>query len=291
VRYRPMALLAGAAICSSCVVSFDNQAYTAREERRFEVSASPELSLVSFDGSIEVRAWDRAEIVVEIERRAADREAAESIETIAEQRGNKVFVEARRPEAGRFRLGRMPSARLVASVPRNCDVTARTADGSISIERVTGRIELRTGDGRIRGNDLAGHLTAFTNDGSIRLEAVQGEVDVETGDGSVWVSGRLAALKAHSDDGSVSVRAETGSAMTADWAISTSDGRIVLELPGGFGAELDAVTGDGSVRVDEALALEVLGEASRRSVRGAIGSGGRTLRLRTGDGSVTVRAN
>jgi hypothetical protein len=41
-----------------------------REEKRFPVSGRPDLSLSTFDGSVEIRAWDRPEILVVIEKRA-----------------------------------------------------------------------------------------------------------------------------------------------------------------------------------------------------------------------------
>ena len=45
--------------------------------------------------------------------------------------------------------------------------------------------------------------------------------------------------------------------MTDDWDISTGDGGVSLYLPTGFGAELDAHTGDGSIRND----LDIVGAA------------------------------
>jgi hypothetical protein len=89
-------------------------------------------------------------------------------------------------------------------------------------------------------------------------------------------------------------RAQPGTAMTEDWEITTGDGGVSLYLPSDFGAELDAHTGDGTIRND--LALESgapesgdRGEASRRTVKGRLGAGGRQLRIRTGDGSIRLR--
>jgi hypothetical protein len=73
----------------------------------------------------------------------------------------------------------------------------------------------------------------------------------------------------------------------ADWNITTGDGSVTLELPEHFDAELDARTGDGRVSIDGDLSETV--ESSRRSVRGRLGTGGRALRLRTGDGSIMLR--
>src|SRR2546426_1095341 len=80
------------------------------------------------------------------------------------------------------RFGYSRSARLIVSVPASSDVSARSGDGSIDLEGVTGHLQLTSGDG------------------SIRALHVNGELDVHTGDGSVTVSGKLAAVRARSGD-------------------------------------------------------------------------------------------
>ena len=60
-----LALSAGA-----CVISVDSPVFSAREEKRFPVSGRPDLMVATFDGAIEIRAWDRPEVLVEIEKRA-----------------------------------------------------------------------------------------------------------------------------------------------------------------------------------------------------------------------------
>jgi hypothetical protein len=112
------------------------------------------VHLITFDGSIEVRTWDRDEVLVEVEKRGQTREDVESIEIKADQSGNRVQVEARRPVGGEALLGIgfhvSRSARLIATVPRRANVLARTGDGSIRIDRVDGRIDCGTGDGSVR---------------------------------------------------------------------------------------------------------------------------------------------
>jgi DUF4097 and DUF4098 domain-containing protein YvlB len=288
-----IALLLGiAAASSSCVLSVDGDAVqeTARVEKRFTVTGTPDLSLVTFNGSIEVRAWDRSEVVVEIEKRGVDKGELDSIEIKADQSGDRISVEARKPPGGRamIRLGPSPRAKLVASVPQNCNVLARSGDGSIAIERVTGKLELDTGDGSVRGSDLAGQLRAHTADGSMKFESITGPVDIDSGDGGVSVSGKLPVVRLRTGDGSVSVRADDGSVMSEDWEVRTGDGSVTIELPDGFDADLDATSGGGSVRVRD-LSFTVSGEQTRRQVRGKLGSGGHLLKVRTGDGSVNIK--
>ena len=71
---------------------------------------------------------------------------------------------------------------------------ARSGDGSIVAERLTGRIELRSSDGSIRAIETSGELLAETADGTITLEEVTGRIEARTGDGSVHVSGMPSVL-------------------------------------------------------------------------------------------------
>ena len=266
-------LMAALAAGAGCVeIGADIGRYVEREEKHFSMSGKPDVVLGTFDGSIEVRPWDKAEVEVIVEKRGRGKDDVAEIDVHSEQSGNHVEVTVRQPRERRFGLhfgGR--SAKLIVSLPAASDVSAKSGDGSIDIERIDGRIQLRSGDGSIRARDMGGDL------------------DVNTGDGSIRVGGKLTALRARSGDGRVTVRAAAGSAPAADWDINTGDGSVTLELPEDFAAELDAHTGDGRIHMQDITVSNVTGQIGRNSLRGRLGAGGHTLRVRTGDGSITLR--
>ena len=283
-----------AAGCGDIIIGADLGKYVEREEKHFSTSggkAAVELS--TFDGSIEVRPWDKPEVQVIIEKRARDKAAADDIDIRAEQTGDHIVIEvkARKSDHRGMNLGwnLSRSAKLIVSMPASADLIAKSGDGSIDVERITGRVEMRSGDGSIRAHDVGGDVTAHSGDGSIRIDGANGALNVDTGDGSIVLAGKLSGVRARSGDGSVTVRAETGSTSGADWDISTGDGSVTLELPDGFGAELDAHSGDGGIRMHDITVSKVSGEIRRNTVRGQIGSGGRMVRVRTGDGSITLK--
>jgi hypothetical protein len=293
-RVRPLALVASfAAVLAApaCVEisAGDIRRHVERDERRFAVSGKPSLALSTFDGSIEIRPWDRSEVLVVVEKHAASRQAAEDIDVVVEQDGNRISVSARaRPHAGIVWFGSR-RARLIVSVPATSDVQAKSGDGSVDIEGVSGRFELRSGDGSIRGRRLSGDVNVHTGDGSIRLDEVDGKLDAHTGDGSIVVAGALSAVQVRTGDGSVVLRASPGSAAIEAWSISTGDGSVTMELPEPFDAELDAHTGDGAISMHDVTVSNITGRIAKNTIRGQIGSGGRPLRIRTGDGSITLR--
>jgi hypothetical protein len=285
---------------AACVV-VDSQGHITREEKRFTVAGTPDLRLTTFDGAIEIRSGDSKNVVVEIEKRGPSQEAIDQLRIETKQDGDRIEIEVKKPsrEVVFFGVGRLsPTAKLIVTMPRDGNVTARSGDGSIRIEHVHGRLELKTGDGSIRANDIGGQLTLSTGDGSVTLEDVAGDLDVDTGDGSVSVAGKLAAVKLHTGDGSIIFRAAPGTAMRDDWSMTTGDGGVALYLPSDFGAELDAHTGDGSIRNELGLKAEAEEgdrtrdrERDRRTLKGKLGAGGKTLRIRTGDGSIRLKTS
>jgi DUF4097 and DUF4098 domain-containing protein YvlB len=285
-------LLSAAGSLSACVV-VDSQAHITREEKRFVVSGPPELKLTTFDGAIEVRSSsDVKTVIVEIEKRGPTKEGLDQLRVEVKQDANRIEIEVKRParEVVSFGIGSSPSAKLIVTMPRDGNVTARSGDGSIRIDEVRGRLELHTGDGSIRGRDISGQMTFSTGDGSVTLDSANGDLDVDTGDGSVSVSGKLGTVKLHTGDGSITFRADAGTSMKDDWSMTTGDGSISLYLPSDFDAELDAHTGDGSIRSE--LKLPAGGdEDSRRTLRGKLGAGGKILKVRTNDGSIRLKAS
>jgi DUF4097 and DUF4098 domain-containing protein YvlB len=291
----PTLVLAATLPCglAGCVV-VDSQGHLTREEKRFTVTGLPDLRLTTFDGSIEIRSGEGNTVVVEIEKRGPTKEALDDLKIETKQDGNRIEVAVKKPahEVVFFGVGRMsPTASLIVTMPRDGNVTARSGDGSIRIEHVHGRLELRTGDGSIRAFDIAGQLTLATGDGSVTLEDVAGDLDVDTGDGSVSVAGKPSAMKLHTGDGSITVRALAGTTMKDDWSMTTGDGGVAVYLPSDFGAELDAHTGDGSIRNELQLGSNDEGDKDRRSLKGKLGAGGRLLRIRTGDGSIRLKTS
>ncbi|MGE5243478.1 MAG: DUF4097 family beta strand repeat-containing protein [Betaproteobacteria bacterium] len=284
-------VLAVGLVGAGCVDLVQAAQYVDRQEKRFNVAGTPDVSLSTFDGSIEVRPWDRPEVVVTLERHARSKEAADALEVQASQSGNQVTVAVRKPRGGGIELGWGNNARvnLIVQMPEAGTLEASSGDGSILVERITGRCDLRSGDGSIVAHDLTGGVKAHTGDGSITLTNASGAVDVDSGDGSVAVDGRLTGVRVRTGDGSVKVQASAGSATTDDWDIVTGDGSVALALPDGFSGTLDAHTGDGRVELNGIAVTGVTGEISKKSVRGTLGAGGRQVRVRTGDGSITLR--
>jgi hypothetical protein len=296
----PVTLLAAGVLAGAgCRLDVDSQAYIEREQKRFPIEGATsiaDLDLKTFSGRIEIISWDRPEVLVEIEKRGEDKDAVSKITVSSEQHASKISIDVRHPSRTTFGIGHFtsPSARLIVSVPRKCNITARSGEGSISLERVDGALDLRTDEGTIRVVESRGTLLAESSDGSMTLDDVTGHVEVRTNDGAVRVSGTPSVLRVRTGDGSVSLRIRDGASMTDDWMVTTGDGSVTAELPKNFNAMIDADPGgDGRVR-SELVLSNVTGAAAetrrrdRGPLSGQLGAGGKLFTLRTGDGTIRL---
>lgn len=295
-------LLASTTAFAGCEVNLNSEGLTAREVKTFKLTGKAELNVDTFDGAIEVHSWDRNEIEVEIEKRAMEQVLLDEIKIDVQQQGDKVTVKVTGPTRMEHRgvtigMHISPTARLRVAVPRNLTLTAVSGDGSIRAEAIEGRIVLTTSDGSVTATRLDGDIQVRSGDGSIRLDNVTGKLDLETRDGSITLEARPTVLHAKTGDGSIRANILSDTVMAENWDLTTSDGTVIVTLPGLFNAEMDAETSDGAVRSSHPLlddGVHVDGEGNserrerRRTIRARMGDGGKLLRIRTGDGSIRI---
>ena len=305
-RSLPMvgALLLASTVMAACEVNLNTEGLSARETKTFKVAGLPEIDLDTFDGAIEIHSWDKAEVEVEIEKRAMEQSLIDQITVEATQQGDKIVLKVTGPsrtDFGGLTIGVhiSPTARLRVVVPRASNIVARSGDGAIRAEALDGKIVLNTVDGSVTATRLSGDINVRSGDGSIRLDKITGRIDLETDDGSIGFEGKPSILHLKTGDGSVRAQIDVETVMTDNWDVTTGDGSITLTLPSAFNAELDAETSDGAVRSSHPLLAEGRderrsGEGSddrrerRRVLRAKMGAGGKSLKVRTGDGTIRI---
>src|SRR5687768_13879557 len=106
-------------------------------------------------GSIEVETHGGGTVEAEVYRRVPtdDKDEVarvlENFEVGFDQKGNEVFVTARRQNRGwMFRDSRL-KVRIVLKVPRSFNVDLRTSGGNISVADLSGEVDVRTSGGNL----------------------------------------------------------------------------------------------------------------------------------------------
>lgn len=164
------------------------------------------------------------------------------------------------------------------------DVQARAGSGSIRIDGVGGNLQAKTGSGSIDARTVRGAIIASAGSGRIDVEQTgEGDVSINSGSGGVRVRGVRGGLSVSTSSGSIRAQGE----ILRNWTLEASSGGIEVELPADASFELDASTGSGSI--DSERSVAVSGRISKRSLRGAVGSGGPRLEIETSSGSIVIR--
>ncbi len=137
---------------------------------------------------------------------------------------------------------------FTVQVPAGVNFVGNTVNGSVSTDRLGGNAEVATVNGEIR----------VVAAGVVRASTVNGSLDVSMG--------------------------------RADWTgsvdLSTVNGSIRATFPASFNAVVEGSTVNGSIESE--FPLTISGKFGPRSIKGTIGSGGRSLELSTVNGSITI---
>jgi DUF4097 and DUF4098 domain-containing protein YvlB len=237
-----------------------------RESKTFSVTGAPHVTAQTFDGYITVQGWDKPEVQLTINKRAATEQQMSALRLRAEQNGSEINIVAEFDKNIMRETGGNTNAlvNLDLYVPRNANVRLSSGDGHLELEGVNGDLNLNTGDGRISVRDAQGRLSAHTGDGRIEVENFEGSVEAKTGDGRISLGGRFAQLSAQ-----------------------TGDGSIMLTLPANSNATIE--TDSESVDTEGLNAMEEA-RTSKRLRRWKIGQGGNVLSLRAGEGRIILRS-
>jgi DUF4097 and DUF4098 domain-containing protein YvlB len=236
--------------------------------KTYNLSGKPELRIETSDANIKVTTWDQntiaAKVVTERYKIGED-----GIRVEEHQNGDSVEIDVHYPhhaitvDWGTHRVD------IIIQMPRE------------------GRVNLRTGDGKIELAGLKGEIELHSGDGSENLESVDGKLHASTGDGHITAHGRFDELGIKTGDGHIEVRAEAGSTLAAGWRLETGDGNVSLEIPGELAADVDLHTSDGHIDLDMPVTTE--GAMRDGEIRGKLNGGGSPLTIHTGDGSIHLR--
>lgn len=212
------------------------------------------------------------------------RELYDSMDFEAHQSGTTVVVTAREHRHRHRTWSRRSWFQVLTEirVPLRFDVTISTGDGDVSVGTLTGSIDIRTSDGDIGLADVQGpSVRLHTSDGDIITGALRATtVVLDTSDGDIDVGSAGGDVRVRTSDGDVNIAL----AGAGPVSITTGDGDVRVSVPAGFPASVDLSGED----VDLAAPIQVTGRLSRGQIRGTLHGGGPEIRVRTGDGSVSL---
>jgi hypothetical protein len=280
-------------------------------------------------GTIDVSAGpdDKISIVahrkIDSDNEAQEKEYLASAPVMVNKEGNTVTIRARRQNKdrnlnwnGRCNM----DARYTVRVPKSFNSELRTGGGSIMVAEIVGTMSADTSGGKLKFTHLKGPTGATTSGGSIELNGCDGPLKVDTSGGRIDAIDGTGSLEARTSGGSIVVRnfggdakvetsggrlsfeningkifgrtsggsisAKLKSPVPGDVNLETSAGSIDLMVPPDAGLDIEAEASSGRVTSD----LPFIGtRTDRDSMKGKINGGGKSVMLRSGAGSISIK--
>jgi DUF4097 and DUF4098 domain-containing protein YvlB len=213
------------------------------------------ITLENVNGNIEIRTWDKNEILIEGEKSAKTEEELKLIELTIDLSHARTAIKVHLPKRsnGFFSSGNIRAAvRFKLTVPANAVLEKiSTVNSSVVLDGLRGPVNASSVNGGVRASDLGG---------SAKLETVNGAIRAEFS--NVAAQQKL--------------------------SFNTVNGQVVVRLPKDAGFELHSSTVNGRVNCDFPLTL---GKAARgRTLSGTIGDGRASLKADTVNGSINIES-
>ena len=223
-------------------------------EMSYDVRAGSPISVETFNGSIHVRGSDDAKVHVTVTKHVQAETDEEAREAMAALR-----VETSHDNGGLvLKATDVHGDREIEggisfdiTTPRSVDLTLNTTNGSIDVSDIRGDAKLKTTNGQINVLRGSGSLDIETTNGGIRAELLD-----------VTPNRPLKFL--------------------------TTNGGVTLELPSNLGADVVASTTNGTISSDLPI---VANSSDHRHLEGRINGGGSELRVRTTNGTISIRTS
>jgi DUF4097 and DUF4098 domain-containing protein YvlB len=272
-------------------------------ERRRPAGARGEVQVDNDFGSVTVRGWERAEVLV----RGTLAAGAEGLSFDGEKAETWISVSVPEEwfhasgEAGAFRSD------LEVFVPAGSQVQVSTTNASATVEGVSGTVEATTVNGSVRIVSPATAVEVETMTGSVEVRSAAREVTVGSISGAVAVVGATGSVQVETVSGAVNVRGAGLSALQVETTTGevTIDGTMAatgevdvesfsspvrLALPTGLRASFDLRTFAGEIRSAVCAGTPLTRERFEpfRQLHCSTGSEELEIAVRTHDGDITI---
>lgn len=258
-------------------------------DQSWTVAGKPDVHVSADDAHVRIRTGPAGSVSTHIEyelKRWGVLFGVSSPTVVFEHKGDQIWITARDPRSIGV-IGGVDEHFLVdVIVPTQVTLSVRTGDGAVDCEPLEGRVSFVSGDGAIRAHGLKGDIEVSSGDGRVILDDLDGRLRGRSGDGRIVAAGRFDVLDLSTGDGRIEATARAGSKMVAPWSLETGDGSVVVRIPHDLATLLDARTRDGRINVQ--LPIDAADRPRRNQLVGELNGGGPQLRIRTGDGSITL---
>jgi DUF4097 and DUF4098 domain-containing protein YvlB len=255
----------------------------------FKTGQAPTVAVELFNGAIEIVADAENAVKARVVKQSQDltKEQAEEglkyINVKMTQEKDTIRITAQRLQNKNWHTQEGASAEI--HVPAGAALDLRTSNGVVKLTGGTGKVTIRTSNGAIKVKDSKGLLHLNTANGAIVVAGATGLVELETTNGPIELQAEKAVVKARGSNSEVRF---SGTLAEGAHSLSTSNGRILVTIPGDAQFKVDASTSNGSITSD--FSTGATKHPGRQHLEATVGEKpAATIKLRTSNGSIEIR--
>jgi DUF4097 and DUF4098 domain-containing protein YvlB len=236
----------------------------------FPLKDGGNVSVDTFNGSIEIVGWDQNTVDISGTKYARSPELRDEIKIDTTHTDTSVSVHAVRPYDNHGNMG----ARFLIHVPKKVNLERIvSSNGKIEVRSVTGSANLRTSNGHIDAEQMDGPIDASTSNGHItvieELSSGRSPIHLRTSNGSIDITARHP--------------------IQSDLHASTSNGPITVHLPNSTSARVRASTSNSGITSEFDVTMQ--GHLDKHHLEGNINGSrgdGPIIDLETSNGHIRL---
>jgi DUF4097 and DUF4098 domain-containing protein YvlB len=237
-------------LCSVLTLAATGSAkVTEKFSQAYPLDATGSIRLENVNGSVEIIAWDKAEVSLVAEKSAKTEEGLQRMHLKVESSSHRLAIKTEYEKKWKFWDNMNAQVSYKLMVPAGA-----------SLEKID------VVNASIRVSGLKGSVKLDSVNGSIEADGLSGSGDFDTVNGSIKVA--YASL-----------------AGRPDIELDTVNGSCTLTLPADAAFQLDAETVNGRVSCDYPITLE---KSGRHDLRGTVNGGGTRIEMDSVNGGLSI---
>ncbi|MFC4075597.1 DUF4097 family beta strand repeat-containing protein [Salinithrix halophila] len=190
-----------------------------------------------------------------------------------EVRGDRAVLKVNKPN-NPFQLFGERTSDLTVEVPRSLALSLKADVGDVTLSDLDRSTDVRLSSGNLTARNLKEKLTVDQDYGNVNLKKIRGEANVDTTSGDIHITDSTGPLALQTENGDIEIASDQ---VKGNWKAFSSQGDVKLSLPRSADATIEGKTSYGDLDGDWKKGKIVLG------------SGEKTIRLKTSTGNIQVQ--
>jgi DUF4097 and DUF4098 domain-containing protein YvlB len=252
----------------------------------FPAPRSGLLRLDNANGKTRVIGEDRDDVEVRIQKiaRAESESAARALAEATRVTANETDLSLDLEIAMPRKWNRRGVVNMELRVPNGTRIDITASNGKVCVKSLRGGVKARSSNGAVWVENIDGDVEIQSSNAKVHCACVHGRLVARTSNGKIEVTEHRGALDAATSNGVIDAEIVE---VSGPVVLATSNGRIALSLPEAVDADVDVRVDNGVIRSQRSLSRCTHSTGGR--LAGALGLGGVPIKLRTSNGSVSVR--